>query len=603
MYIAKLMDDPVPTARSYKAVARIFFAGDSDSWIRSNERVRRYFEPDSSAKALQYGAMVLLNCSLKTVSGPSNPGEFNYRRYLKYQGIYRTAYLKKENWHNTGLNDASPILKWSRALRRKMLNALKKSGIDGKEFALAAAVLLGYDASLDDVQRRQYAGAGAMHVLCVSGLHVGILAMVMSRVLFFLNRKRWGKMLKFVLLIGFIWLYATVTGFSPSVLRAATMFSFIYAGKSFRRNVSIYNMLAASAFVLLMIEPRLLVQVGFQLSYLAVIGIVLLFKPIHGLLSFLNGIGDKIWQLTAVSIAATTTTFPLSLFYFHQFPNLFLLTNLVAIPAAFLIVYLGMGVLFFSFFPGLSGLIGKALNLILYGLNRSVGFVEGLPFATTKDVSLTAPELFILFGCVFVAVGTVVLRKRKYLSIAVLLFTVLLLFTGVRKARNQVQKKLIVYNIPGHSSVEFIWGTHSVFFGDSSLLADSTKIGYAVNGFRIRNGVRRTETFPWDTVTVQRPFFRRDGGLVFFGGCVVLLPGNPVEIEAAKTVPGIDLAILTGQYQGELIRSSDPRNIRKWVLDSSVPPWKIEAWKDSLDVMECSCYDVRTSGAFVLALE
>jgi competence protein ComEC len=427
--------------------------------------------------------------------------------------------------------------------------------------------------------------------------------MVLSQIFFFLDRKKWGKILKLVLLITLIWGYATVTGFSPSVLRAATMFSFIYAGKSFRRNISIYNMLAASAFLLLLFEPRLLVQLGFQLSYLAVLGIVLLFKPIHGLLPVNNKIGDKIWQLTSVSIAATTTTFPLSLFYFHQFPNLFWVTNLVAIPAAFLIVYLGMAVLLFSFLPFVSTVLGKVLNLILYGLNRSVGLVESLSFATTRDVFLAPTEFLILMGFVFTVIAVVVLRKRRYMYTSIFLLILLLSLTGIRKAENHIQKKLIVYNVPGHSAYEFVWGTQSVFLGDSLLLRDSSKIDYATNGFRIRYGIKETEMVPLDSNTVDRPCLRFETGLIFFGDRTLFIPRDPIDLQAIKILHRVDLAILSGQYKGDFTLEPDSETIQNWVFDSSVPPWKSQSWKDSLDSWEYSYYDIKTSGAFVYTLE
>jgi len=174
--------------------------------------------------------------------------------------------------------------------------------------------------------------AGAMHILCVSGLHVGIIYLVISFFLGFLNNTRFNNILKAILLLLTVWAYAIITGLSPSVQRASLMLSVFIIGNLLNRARDTYNTLAISALILLIIDPYLLFNVGFQLSYAAVIGIVTFHQPIYKLLYFKNTIIDKIWSITVLSFAAQMATFPIATYYFHFFPPWFWLTNLFTFP-------------------------------------------------------------------------------------------------------------------------------------------------------------------------------------------------------------------------------------------------------------------------------
>jgi len=438
-FVLQLEEDPAEKLNSFKSTAHLLAVRDSLGWIVTSEKVLLYFQKGEEVRKLCYGDQLYIQARLQEVKGPQNPGGFNYKQYLRFSGIKQQVYVKQDQWVQLDSTGGSKILGWSKQVRRRLFNILQANGIEGKEYALASAILLGYDEHLDAEQKRQFSGAGAMHILCVSGLHVGIIAVVLNSLLMFLNRNHYLKILKLILLILFIWVYAAITGFSPSVLRAATMFSFIYAGRFFKRNISIYNMLAASAFLLLVIDPYMITKVGFQLSYLAVAGIVLLYTPIYNLLITNNVVIDRVWQLSVVSLAATLATFPLSLFYFHQFPNLFLVTNLVAIPASFLIVYSGMLLMALSFIPVISGFIGQVLSIILSALNFTVGFLEGLSFSTTRHIHLSTPELLLFMGVIIRSVHAESVINRVNMAIVFFIFIPVLKFKIKCDSRNNAE--------------------------------------------------------------------------------------------------------------------------------------------------------------------
>ena len=212
------------------------------------------------------------------------------------------------------------------------------NGVEGKQLKVASALLLGYRENLDKELVKSYASAGAMHVLAVSGLHVGILYLLLTRIFSFLKKVKKvknGKFILTILIVSFLWFYAIMTGLSASVMRATTMFSFIVIGNELlNRKTSIYNTLAVSAIILMIINPFIVYQVGFQLSYVAVVGIVYLQPKLNRLFYSRYKLVRGVWAITCVSLAAQIATFPLSLHYFHQFSTYFFISNLIVIPAS-----------------------------------------------------------------------------------------------------------------------------------------------------------------------------------------------------------------------------------------------------------------------------
>ena len=251
-------------------------------------------------------------------------------------------------------------------MRDKLLNILKENGLKNNELAVASALILGYKDDLGEELKHSYSSAGATHVLAVSGLHVGIIFLVLNFLLNILDKNDRFKISKAILLICFLWAYATITGLSPSVVRAATMFSFVTIGKSFGKSSSIYNTLCASAFVLLVYNPYLIMEVGFQLSYLAVVGIVYFQSIIYKWIYVKNKFLKYIWMITSVSIAAQLTTFPLGLLYLHQSPTYLFASNLFVIPGAMLIIGLGILLFITSWIPLISGGIGWLLAKFIW---------------------------------------------------------------------------------------------------------------------------------------------------------------------------------------------------------------------------------------------
>ena len=315
--------------------------------------------------------------------------------------VFHQVYFGKAAFSATGKIKGNALIKFALGARNRLLETMKQNGISGKEFAVAAALLIGYDDLLDANLRQEYSGAGVVHVLCVSGLHVGIVFLIADGLFFFLRKRKKAVWIRPLLILIVIWIYAVITGLAPSVLRASLMFSLITIGKSMNRQAHTFNTLAASAFILLVINPAMLYDLGFQLSYGAVAGIVAFQPHIRQVFITTNKITGYIWSMINVSVAAQLLVTPISIYYFHQFPNYFLIANLIAIPLSGVLIYTGVVFVFVSFIPILGKITATLVVIQIKLLNNTVALIEGLPGAVSQNLYLSGFATIILYILLF----------------------------------------------------------------------------------------------------------------------------------------------------------------------------------------------------------
>ncbi|CAM3422344.1 ComEC/Rec2 family competence protein [Pontibacter korlensis] len=311
-------------------------------WQKAAGKVQLSVPHDSEqAYELNYGDVLLVKGAPQEVAPPLNSSQFNYKAYLANKNIYHRHYLQQHQYQKIASDPPMSILYYSIQLRRQLDDVLRERAGEKREYAIASALMLGVKDELDNSIRQAYADTGTIHVLAVSGLHVGLIYSVLMFVLARFSttaRQRWiGAML----VLAVLWLYAFITGLSPSVLRAVVMFSLVTFGVALQRRTSIYNTVAFAALALLFFNPYNLLEVGFQLSFLAVLGIVYLQPKFYNLLEYRHRALDFVWALFTVSLAAQLVTFPLGLYYFHQFPVYFWLANIFVVVAATFVLYSG----------------------------------------------------------------------------------------------------------------------------------------------------------------------------------------------------------------------------------------------------------------------
>jgi competence protein ComEC len=602
--ICEILEPASETNKSYKVLARIVCISNDSVFLQKRAKCIFYFQKDSLSEKISYGDRLILLANINLIEPPKNPGEFNYKNYLSRKGVYYQGFVRSDKWKISDENQGNPLFRFSYKHRDIFLSILRKNKIEGNEYAIASAILLGYDDKLDPELRSEFSGAGAMHILCVSGLHVGIVCLFLSILLSFLNKNRYGKILYFVILILSLWIYALITGLSPSVLRAATMLSFVLVGKALKRHSNIYNSLAASAFVLLIINPFILTEVGFQLSYAAVIGIVALQPPMYRLLVFNNWFTDKGWAIITVSIAAQLGTFPIAVYYFHQFPDYFILTNLIVIPLSFFIISIGFLLLIVSPIHFISYLVSKILTYLLFALNVSVQFIDSLPFSKLTDISINIPEVILFYALIICFTVFLLNLKKKFFYYALVILIFLTVSFSLKKIQNYSNKKFIVYNVNKRAAYDFISGRTSYFFADSILLNDSKTLSYRIKNNRCNLGVNNiknhTLCFSNSDFLYDNLIFKNGNHIQFFKKTIVLINKKPENKYLNEEKLKVDYLIISSN---PYLKISEMLNLYEFdllIFDSSNSFYSVRRWKDECRENNIDFYSVSESGAFVV---
>ena len=360
---------------------------------KTTGRVLINIEKDSVASFFKIGDRILLKNKFVAIKESLNPHQFNYKNYLAKQGIHQQVYATKQELLLLDQTSTS-FLEFIAAFRLKIQQSLQQYDFSEDELAIMNALLLGQRQDISKELTANYSKAGAIHILAVSGLHVGIILWMLSFVLKPLERYKKGKVIKLVLVVLFLWFFAVLAGMSASVTRAVTMFSAIAIGQFFNKRNAIEQSLIFSMFLLLLLKPLFLFDVGFQLSYLAVFGIIWVQPVFYQLWKPKYYIIDKGWQLITVSTAAQLGVLPISLFYFHQFPGLFFLSNLLIIPFLGVILGAGIIVLGLSYLTILPVFLVDIYSGIISILNRLVAFIARQEAFLFSDISFSFIKMF-----------------------------------------------------------------------------------------------------------------------------------------------------------------------------------------------------------------
>ncbi len=487
-YEATLVTEPEIKPNSIKVVLEINKYRSHNTWTECSGKVLVYFKKETQSE-LKYGDQILFSKMPMEISPPTNFDEFDYKRYLSHHYIYERIYLSSTQFKVIGFRPPYYLKNKAINWRNWLVHRYLEFGINGEELAIISALTLGKKESLTSELKSAYATAGAMHVLAVSGLHVGIVYLVLRFLFGWMDRFKYGKTIKAILLIISVWFYAIITGLSPSVIRAATMFSFMIFALSFKRKSNIYNTLALSGIAILLYEPFMLLEVGFQLSYLAVIGIIYLHSHLYKLLYFQTWILDKAWEITCVSLSAQLVTAPLGILYFHQFPNYFLFSNLLVIPAAFFIIFLAIGFQALAFIPILGKVISWALLNTVWILNYLVRQLEVLPYALISGLDISLFETWLMYLLVLALTIWLTLFKNRFLIYSLGIILLLVTSQTLEKYTQMNQREITFFSTGKDPLIQLNLGIQQHLFGDVELLSNKDRMQFYVQHHDWKRGV------------------------------------------------------------------------------------------------------------------
>ncbi len=579
-FIVTISDNLQEKENSFKTVLSLTqFHEDSISICTG--KVLAYFKKDSVSKLLKYGDKLLIKNKLNEIESYRNPNQFDYQNYLNLNQINYQVFLRKGDYEVLAEENGNSVFSFSQKMRQKLYGYLMNNGVEGKQLKVASALLLGYRENLDKELVKSYASAGAMHVLAVSGLHVGILYLLLTRIFSFLKKVKNGKFILTILIISFLWFYAIMTGLSASVMRATTMFSFIVIGNELlNRKTSIYNTLAVSAIILMIINPYIVYQVGFQLSYVAVVGIVYLQPKLNRLFYSRYKLVRGVWAITCVSLAAQIATFPLSLHYFHQFPTYFFISNLIVIPAAFCVFYLGVFLFVSAPFGGISLVAGKLINGIVWVLNQFVYWTESLTLSLIEEIEFTVFETYFLYGIIVSVLYSLFIRRIQYVRFSLVLIVLFCCMQVAQQYQFSQQKYLTFYSINKLSALEYTVGNQTYFISSSGLKSDWSMMMFNVNNHWNSHNILNKHYLNIDSLPSDTVFSH-----LRIANNVILIDSASIQVfdVVHKLFLKPDyLWIKKDKLKGlsRYLKNNKPQNI---VFDSSVPRYKLDYYLPLID--------------------
>ncbi|ASZ10549.1 hypothetical protein CK934_05935 [Chitinophaga sp. MD30] len=588
-----LSDVPVGRARTYKVTAEVMGIVRGHVWQPARGKLLLYLAKDSSSGRLGYGDRLLLVNRVRALRGSGHPGGFDYAAYCARKGILYQAYLRGGDWCVIAGRSGGWYMDLLIRGRSYCISVLRRYVGAGAVSGVAEALLIGYREDLNTDLVKAYSHTGIMHIIAISGMHLALLYGALLWLMRWWPSHRGAGICKSVVVLVLLWGFALLTGAAASVLRAAVMFSFVTIGTFLmKREGNMANMLAASAFLLLCYDPYLLADAGFQLSYLAVLSILLLYRPIYGLLRCPNWWLDKLWDATALTFAAQVFTLPVCLYYFHQLPHLFLPANLVAVPLSTLVLYGEVVLLCLSGWPAAAQIVGHGIRWLLSLLNDIIFQLDRLPWSVTDHIHFPWYALVCLYLiiCSLTAWWLLQWRRGGLLSPGILLLWIVMGWYSEWADRGT--RRIVVYNIPGHSAIDLIKGREVWYAGDTSLVRQAALAERYIIPTRVY--------WHLPVLVGGQRWSGHMGKAISFGGKRMIIVDTVLPKARILRKLQTDYVLLSHNPKVSIKELSEFYAFKTVIFDASNSSWKIEQWKSDCYALTLRCFSVPDQGAFVI---
>ncbi|WP_396174399.1 ComEC/Rec2 family competence protein [Flavobacterium sp.] len=500
--------------------------------------------------SIKIGAELNVIGMLYKNKGSFNPNQFDYGKYLENQEIYAQVYANETQINIVGTQKTI----WSQFsnFRTKIIENLALSNFKKEELNILIALLLGQQQDISPEILKDYQYAGAVHILSVSGLHVGFILMFITFLLKPMSNSKRNAILKLVIILVSLWTYGILAGLSASVVRSVTMFSFVAIGIHLKRTVNIFHTLVVSMLLILLWKPSFLFDVGFQLSYLALFFILWVQPLLSNIWQPKNRIIQYIWDIVTVSTAAQIGAMPLSIYYFHQFPGLFFITNIIVLPLLGVIMIIGLIAIIIACFGIVPFVIAKPLEFLIEFLNYIIHWVATFEDFIIKNISfnkemLVASYLVIIFSVLWFKKNTF---QRLFLTLLSIISLQCVFIYTKFKAENT--DEFIVFNAKKHSIItERKKDLITVYSNDSIL--ENIDNNLAIQSYLIGNFCKIEEK-------------KNIGNLFYFKNKkILIIDSSSVYLE--KTKP--DILIVINSPKINLLRVFESWKPEQVVIDGS----------------------------------
>jgi competence protein ComEC len=448
-------------------------------------RIILNIQNDSLHHALQVGNSLLIKGTLTKNKPPNNPNQFDYSKYLENKQIYAQLYADVDEI-KIGSKIEKDIWYYSSKLRTRIIRNLEKNNFNKTELNVAIALIMGQQQDISPDIIRDYQYAGAVHILSVSGLHIGFILLFVTFILKPIPNTKRGSFIKLITILISLSMFGIIAGLAPSVVRSVTMFSFVAIGNHLRRSVNIYHTLLVSVLLILLFEPSFLFDVGFQLSYIALFFIIWLQPLLSSIWKPKYKVSKYIWDILTVSFAAQIGTLPLSIYYFHQFPGLFFITNLIIIPLLSIIMILGVLVMLLAAFNMIPIFLSQLLEWSIYYLNKIINAIASLEKFIIQDI----PLHFYLLISSYLLLFTIIIwfKKPSFNRLSVILISIIILQLSYFRIHYKIlnEEELIVFNSTKNTLITERKGENILVYANDSILKTVQK-NSILKSYRIGN--------------------------------------------------------------------------------------------------------------------
>lgn len=538
-------------------------------------------QKDSSSSKLLPNTVLLISSNLRKIKPPLNPHQFNYRKHLLTQGVHHQIFTNSKNIRFIP-NNKNSIKGIAYSIRNKIQNSLEKY-FSQNEFAVINALLLGQRDDISKELLESYTKAGAIHILAISGLHIGILALFLSFLLTPIELLPYGNVIKSVLLISLLSSFAILTGLSASVVRAVTMFSFMIIGVNMKQQQPIEHSLIASMFFLLLIHPMFLFSVGFQLSYLAVFSIVWIQPLLYSLWKPKYWLFDKIWQLSTVSIAAQLGVLPISLYYFHQFPSLFLFSNLLIIPFLGFILSGGILIAALALLNILPNILALCYGKVIAFMNTIITWISKQETFVFTGISMSYTEVLLWYIILIVSFQFIKKTTVKRLIFVLSSIITLQVTLVTQKYTRDRKNEFIVFHKSKSSLIGLRKGRVLQLFPNSDSITTNKK--------QIIHSYLQNEDIILDTLSKSSTLLHLSKQYILFIDSLGVYPKKGVtnSIVVLEYSPKINLDRLIRDMQPQLIIANGT-NYKSY----------IKRWKETCKKQKTPFYHTGQNGAYRL---
>lgn len=556
---------------------------------------------------IEIGDTIIFSGTPLPIRPPGNPYAFDYKKYMSVKNIYYQCFTEADSvtLHSSGC--FFEPARWACSVRNYISAAYSKYIPDGPEKSLIDALILGMQNEMPDEIKNAYIITGAVHVLSVSGLHVAIAAGIITGIFSLVPGRKKGARAWITTILACIAIlaYAWITGASPPALRSAVMCIFLVTGLMAGLKIHAVNLLSVAAFILLVIDPFSIMDIGFQFSFLALLSIIVFNNAVLNALHPKNFLTLSAWKNISMGISAQVLTFPLTLYYFHQFPVYFWLSGLVAVFLAewilkggFCLFFLHcielllekMGVVFFSIVPTL---IGKLLFGLAYLQNAGIILTSRLPAVLVKDIWISSFEMVVLTAFSIAVFGWIFWKGKFWIFSSLTLLPVFLSSYGLRIFERIGVDTLTIYDIPRGTAFDYISGGDVVSFSNMDLPADKTE--QAASNWRTYLGAYQTSSFKIRDSIFCRESICQKNNVFILGKLVLWLPSTG----ESNTSQPVDFILVQNNILPSDLSLKSNHQVKEIILDKTNKTQIRKAWNVFANTRKIPLHDISEKGAFI----